>query len=80
MFSGCAKNQDQGAYKNWDFVHRMSKDQAGPGGVLVIGKNGTHLGTIKTVERTANCTFDSNYEYLYMTTDMYLTRVKLKTY
>ena len=51
----------------------------GPGGVLIINKHGTHLGTVKTVERTANCTFDSNYEYLYMTTDMYLTRVKLKT-
>ena len=51
----------------------------GPGGVLIIGENGTHLGTIKTVERTANCTFDANYEYLYMTSDMYLTRVKLKT-
>ena len=51
----------------------------GPGGVLIINKDGTHLGTIKTVERTANCTFDSNYEYLYMTSDMYLTRVKLKT-
>ena len=51
----------------------------GPGGVLVIGEGGTHFGTIKTVERTANCTFDSKYEYLYMTTDVYLTRVKLKT-
>ena len=51
----------------------------GPGGVLIISENGTHLGTIKTVERTANCTFDANYEYLYMTSDMYLTRVKLKT-
>ena len=51
----------------------------GPGGVLIIAENGTHLGTIKTVERTANCTFDSNYKYLYMTTDMYLTRIKLKT-
>ena len=51
----------------------------GPGGVLIIAENGTHLGTIKTVERTANCTFDSNYKYLYMTSDMYLTRVKLKT-
>ena len=51
----------------------------GPGGVLIINKDGTHLGTIKTVERTANCAFDSAYEYLYMTTDMFLTRVKLKT-
>lgn len=51
----------------------------GPGGVLIINKDGTHLGTIKTVERTANCAFDSANEYLYMTTDMFLTRVKLKT-
>ena len=51
----------------------------GPGGVLIINKDGTHLGTIKTIEKTANCAFDSTYEYLYMTTDMYLTRVKLKT-
>ena len=51
----------------------------GPGGVLIINKDGTHLGTIKTIEKTANCAFDLTYEYLYMTTDMYLTRVKLKT-
>lgn len=49
----------------------------GPGGVLVITPDGKHLGTIKTQEKTANCAFDSNYEYLYMTTHMYLTRIKL---
>ena len=49
----------------------------GPGGVLIISKNGEHLGTIKTNERTSNCNFDDDYNYLYMTTNMYLTRVKL---
>ena len=42
-----------------------------------ISKDGEHLGTIKTDERTSNCNFDNDYNYLYMTTDMYLTRVKL---
>lgn len=49
----------------------------GPGGVLVITSDGKHLGTIRTEEKTANCAFDSNYEYLYMTTHMYFTRIKL---
>lgn len=49
----------------------------GPGGVLIITPEGKHLGTIKTQEKTANCAFDANYEYLYMTTHMYLTRIKL---
>ncbi|RPH01207.1 MAG: SMP-30/gluconolactonase/LRE family protein [Amoebophilaceae bacterium TMED152] len=49
----------------------------GPGGVLVIKENGDHIGTIRTKVRTANCTFDENFEYLYMTSDMFLTRIKL---
>ena len=49
----------------------------GPSGVLVISPEGKHLGTIKTNERSSNCAFDSNYQYLYMTSTMYLTRIKL---
>ena len=49
----------------------------GPGGVLVIKENGDHIGTIRTEVRTANCTFDENFQYLYMTSDMFLTRIKL---
>lgn len=49
----------------------------GPGGVLIITPEGKHLGTIITQEKTANCAFDSKHEYLYMTTHMYLTRIKL---
>ena len=47
------------------------------GGVLVIKENGDHIGTIRTEVRTANCAFDENFQYLYMTSDMFLTRIKL---
>ena len=36
-----------------------------------------HIGTIRTEVKTANCAFDENFQYLYMTSDMYLTRIKL---
>ena len=49
----------------------------GPGGVLVIKEIGEHIGTIRTEVRTANCAFDENFQYLYMTSDMFLTRIKL---
>ncbi|MFC3880334.1 SMP-30/gluconolactonase/LRE family protein [Algoriphagus namhaensis] len=50
----------------------------GPGGVLVISKEGEILGTIRTGESTANCAFDNDENYLYMTADMHLMRIALK--
>ncbi|MEQ8879966.1 MAG: SMP-30/gluconolactonase/LRE family protein [Cyclobacteriaceae bacterium] len=50
----------------------------GPGGVLIISPEGTHLGTILTGEKTANCTFNQDESELYITADMHLMRVKLK--
>ncbi len=52
--------------------------QTGPGGVLVIDPDGTHLGTIKTTEATSNCTFGDDGSTLYITADMYLLRIRLK--
>ncbi len=49
----------------------------GPGGVLLIKEDGTHIGTIKTELRSANCSFDDDFKYLYMTSHKYLTRIKL---
>jgi gluconolactonase len=51
----------------------------GPGGVLVISKDGKHLGTISTGELIANCAWGDDGGTLYMTSHMYLARVKLKT-
>ncbi|MCA9242000.1 MAG: SMP-30/gluconolactonase/LRE family protein, partial [Planctomycetales bacterium] len=51
----------------------------GPGGVLVLTPDGRHLGTIMTGERIANCAFGDDGRTLYMTSDMHLCRVRLKT-
>jgi len=49
----------------------------GPGGVLVIGKDGKHLGSILTGQATANCAFGGEDRgTLYITADMFLLRVK----
>ena len=50
----------------------------GPGGVLVINSEGKHLGTIRPGKATANCAFDAKEEYLYLTSNDVLARVKLK--
>jgi gluconolactonase len=51
----------------------------GPGGVLVIAPDGTHLGTINTTQATANCAFGDDGSTLYITADMYLLRIRLST-
>lgn len=51
----------------------------GPGGVLVFSPDGTHLGTINTGEATANCGWGDDGSTLYLTSDMYLCRIKLST-
>jgi gluconolactonase len=48
----------------------------GPGGVLVITKEGKHLGTILTGQATANCGWGDEGSTLYITADMHLVRVK----
>lgn len=49
----------------------------GPGGVLIVGKNGKHLGTLLTGQATANCAFGGgDRSTLYITADMFLLRVK----
>jgi gluconolactonase len=52
---------------------------SGPGGILVISPEGKHLGTIMTGQATANCAFGDDGSTLYMTADMFLMRVRLKT-
>ncbi|MEZ4825272.1 MAG: SMP-30/gluconolactonase/LRE family protein [Bacteroidia bacterium] len=51
----------------------------GPGGVLVFSPDGRHLGTIMTGQATSNCAFGDDGSSLYMTADMFLMRIKLKT-
>jgi gluconolactonase len=50
----------------------------GPGGVLIFAPDAALLGRIDTGEATANCTFGNDGTVLYLTSDMYLCRVKVK--
>jgi len=49
----------------------------GPGGVLVIAPDGTHLGTLLTGRATANCAFGENGSSLFITAGSLLCRVRL---
>jgi gluconolactonase len=51
----------------------------GPGGVLVLAPDGSHLGTIETGEATANCAWGDDGSTLYITADMVLARIRLAT-
>ena len=51
----------------------------GPGGVLVITPAGKHLGTISTGQLISNCAFGDDGKTLYMTSDMFLARIRLAT-
>jgi len=51
---------------------------SGPGGILIFTPEADHLGTILTGQATSNCTLDADGDYLYMTADMFLMRIRLK--
>jgi len=51
----------------------------GPGGVLVLAPDGTHLGTIDTKQKTANCAFGDDGATLYLCAHSYFARVRLGT-
>lgn len=50
---------------------------SGTSGVLVLAPDGTHLGSLVTGERTSNCAFGDDGSTLYVTSDMYLVRMRL---
>ena len=50
----------------------------GPGGVLVLSPDGTHLGTLLTGQATANCCFGEGGRTLFITADSWLCRVRLR--
>lgn len=49
----------------------------GPGGIHIISPDGKLLALIYTDKPTANCAFDTEQKYLYMTTSDMLTRLRL---
>ena len=50
----------------------------GPGGVWIFNNTGALIGKIKLPEATSNCALSTDEKTLYLTSDMYLLRLKLK--
>ena len=73
-------NGKQGGFDGMKVAADGTVFATGPGGVLVITPEGKHLGTIAPgPQPTANCAFgDADGMTLYMTSDMYLCRIRLK--
>jgi len=60
-------------------VHKSGNIFAtGPGGVLIFTPEAKHIATIRTGTRAANCAFDKEQKYLYITATDMLMRVRLK--
>lgn len=52
---------------------------SGPGGIWIFNSTGEVLGKIRTGEATSNCAFSTNGNILFITADMYVMKVKLKS-
>jgi gluconolactonase len=50
---------------------------SGPGGILVISKDGKRLGRIWDGKQTANCKFGDDGKTLYMTSSNFVARIRL---
>ncbi len=60
-------------------VHKSGNIFAtGPGGVLIFTPEARHIATIRTGAKAANCAFDTEQKYLYITATDMLMRVALK--
>lgn len=51
---------------------------SGPGGIWIFNQTGTVLGKIKIPEATANCALSPDEKTLYITSDMYLLRLRMR--
>jgi len=51
---------------------------SGPGGIMIFTLEGKVIGRIRLPASTANCGLDTAMDYLYITADNYLLRVRLK--
>lgn len=51
----------------------------GPGGLFIFSPEGRLLGKVKLAEATSNCALSADEKTLYITNDMYILRIKLKS-
>jgi gluconolactonase len=70
------KKGRKGAFDGMKVDKKGNLWATGPGGVLVLSREGKHLGTILTGQATANCAFGEDGKTLFVTADMFLGRIR----
>ena len=76
--SDLAGNDNQGLPDGMAVAADGTLFATGPGGVLVFDRDGKRLGRIATAATVSNCTFGDDGRTLYMTSDGFIARVRVR--
>jgi gluconolactonase len=77
IFFDASADKDPGSPDGMKIDKKGNIFSTGPGGVVVFDSNAKMLGKIKVGQSCSNVAFDSRHQYLYITADGWLVRVKL---
>jgi gluconolactonase len=70
--------QEQGLPDGFKIDKQGNVFASGPGGLWIFDKTGKLLGKVKLASNTANCAFADDEKTLYITSDMFLLRLKMR--
>jgi gluconolactonase len=77
IFFDASADKDKGWPDGMKIDKKGNIFTTGPGGVVVFDANAKMLGKIKVGQSCSNIAFDTKHQYLYITADGWLVRVKL---
>lgn len=78
IFYNATGEKEQGSPDGLKIDNNGNVFASGPGGIWIFNKDAKVIGKIKIPAHTANCAFADNDKTLYITSDNYLLRVKLR--
>lgn len=78
FFDATQAKDDKGPPDGFKIDRKGNVFASGPGGIWIFNKTGKILGKIRLPEATANCALADNDKTLYITSQKYLLRVKMR--
>ena len=78
IFYNATGEKENGSPDGFKIDKKGNVFASGPGGVWIFNKDGKVMGKIKIPANTANCALADDDKTLYLTSDMYLLRVRMR--
>jgi gluconolactonase len=78
IFYNATGNTEPGLPDGFKIDKQGNVFASGPGGLWIFDKTGKLLGKVKLASNTANCAFADDEKTLYITSDMFLLRLKMR--